>query len=161
MLMDNETIVTLYQEAVDNGNPTEIIKSMAKTNGVSPGEIRQILNDAGEFIPRQKRGRPKAGYDAATEQAVEIANGIRDRISEEIKRVGNMSAQEAAGDEAAAGTKTLEEQGWTEVILPIPDAVKEVIMKGLDDIEMEIRKKQDELAILEAKYKTVSDYIKR
>lgn len=147
MLMDNETIVTLYQEAVDNGNPTEIVKSMAKTNGVSPGEIRQILNDAGEFIPRQKRGRPKAGYDAATEQAVEIANVIRDRISEEIKRVGNMSAQEAAGNEP-------------ERQLPLPDAVKRCIMKGLDDIEKEIKKKQEELAILEAEYNTITEYMK-
>ena len=57
MLMDNETIVTLYREALDNGDPKEIINSMAKTNGCSPEEIRQILDDAGELY----RVRREAG----------------------------------------------------------------------------------------------------
>lgn len=157
MLMDNETIVTLYREAVDNGDPKEIINSMAKTNGCSPGEIRQILNDAGEFVPRQKRGRPKAA--GSTAEAVEIFDPAKrerydwDKLielaegKEETKRVGNMSAPEAAGNEP-------------ERQLPLPDAVKKCIMKGLDDIEKEIKKKQEELAILEAEYNTITEYMK-
>lgn len=157
MLMDNDTIVTLYREAVDNGDPKEIINSLAKTNRCTPGEIRQILNEAGEFVPRQKPGpKPKATVIDKSGNAEKLSDNGN---IEESKRVENMSAQEAAGDEPVV--KTLEEQGWTKVVLPIPDAVKEVIMKGLDDIEAEISKKQNELAILEAKYKTVSDYIKR
>lgn len=161
MLMTNETIVSLYREAVDNGDPKEIINSLAKTNRCTPGEIRQILNESGEFVPRQKPGpKPKATVIDKSGNAEKLEKQFSDFGNiEESKRVENMSAQ--TGDEAAAGTKTLEEQGWTEVVLPIPDAVKEVIMKGLDDIEAEIRKKQNELSILEAKYKTVSDYIKR
>ena len=77
MLMDNDTIVTLYREAVDNGDPKGIINSMAKTNGCSPEEIRQILNDAGEFVPRQKRGRPKA---AAAEEERARAEETADRV---------------------------------------------------------------------------------
>ena len=147
MLMDKETIVTLYREAIDNGDPKEIIKSMAKTNGCTPGEIRQILNDAGEFVPRQKRGRPKA---AVINQDFEDA--VNNMI-EESRREGKMSDTEAAGDRAAAGHEP-------ERQLPLPDAVKRCIMKGLDDIEAEIRRKQEELATLEAEYNTISEYIK-
>lgn len=145
MLMDNDTIVTLYREAVDNGDPKGIINSMAKTNGCSPEEIRQILNDAGEFVPRQKRGRPKAA--ATKEEGVKV-DELAEAVSEMLeKRVGNMSAQEAAGNEP-------------ERQLPLPDAVKRCIMKGLDDIEKEIKKKQEELAILEAEYNTITEYMK-
>ena len=106
------------------------------------------MNDAGEFVPRQKRGRPKA---AATEEerarAEETADIVINPIEREKKRAANMSAQEAAGNEP-------------ERQLPLPDAVKRCIMKGLDDIEKEIKKKQEELAILETEYNTITEYMK-
>ena len=158
MLMDNDTIVTLYREAVDNGDPKEIINSMAKTNGCSPGEIRQILNDAGEFVPRQKRGRPKAA--AAKEEGVRV-DELAEAVSEMLeKRAANMSAPpnvkcadipEEVWEDLAAGNERR---------LPLPDAVKECIMIGLDSIEAQIKKKTEELALLEAKHQTITEYMK-
>lgn len=161
MLMDNDTIVTLYREAVDNGDPKEIINSMAKTNGCSPVEIRQILSDAGEFVPRQKRGRPKAA--AAEEErarAEETADIVINLIEREKKRAANMSAPpnvkcadipEEVWEDLAAGNERR---------LPLPDAVKECIMIGLDSIEAQIKKKTEELALLEAKHQTITEYMK-
>ena len=121
MLMDRETIITLYRESVENGDPKEEIKSLAKANSCPVAKIRKILEDAGEDVPRLRKAREP-------EEEPEPA--------EEAKRVGNMSAPN-----------------------PLPEPVKKCIIKGLDDIEAEIKKKQEELALLEAEYHTLYEYI--
>ncbi len=95
MLMDQETILTLYREAVDKGDPGKIIKSLAKTNNVAPGEIRQILADAGEFVPRQKRGRPKAAVINR-----EFEEAVNEMVSESDKRGTFIDAVDTVPEEA-------------------------------------------------------------
>lgn len=115
MLMDNETIVTLYREAVDHGDAKEVIKSMAKTNGVTPGEIRQILNDAGEFVPHQKPGpKPKAAV-------INKSGGDIEKIIE------------------AAEPKVEDETIRMSFIL------KECVFRGVADIKQQLQKKREEV----------------
>lgn len=69
MYMTRETIIELYQKAVEEGKGPQQIKALAKANHVQPGEIRKILSDAGEYVPRQKPGsKPKAKTAAGEEQ---------------------------------------------------------------------------------------------
>ena len=121
MLMDNETIVTLYREAVDNGDPKEVIKSMAKTNGCTPGEIRQILNDAGEFVPRQKPGpKPKAA--------------VINKSGTDIEKIIEAAA-EAAASEAEAEEK----------MIRMSFILKECVFRGVADIKQQLQKKREEV----------------
>ena len=53
MYMTRETIIELYQKAVEEGKGPQQIKALAKANHVQPGEIRKILTDAGSMC----RGR--------------------------------------------------------------------------------------------------------
>lgn len=51
MIMSKETILGLYKEALDNGDPVKQIKSLAKANGVKATLIKAILSDAGYEVP--------------------------------------------------------------------------------------------------------------
>lgn len=151
MLMDKETIITLYRESVENGDPKEQIKSLAKTNNCPVAKIRKILEDAGEDVPRLRQAREPEEEPEPAKKAVsfndvadameEVVNAVyrgveETKRAEEAKRVGNMSAPD-----------------------PLPEPVKKCIIKGLNDIEAEIKKKQEELALLEAEYHTLYEYI--
>lgn len=162
MLMDQETIVTLYREAVDNGDPKEIINSMAKTNGCSPGEIRQILNDAGEFVPRQKRGRPKAAAaEKERARAEETADIVINQIEREKKRVANMSAPpnvkcagipEEVWEDPAAGEeqeKRMAEEPQTAKV-EINIFLKEIMRRGIKDLKKELEEKRHKVADLKS-----------
>lgn len=78
MYMTRETIIELYQKAVEEGKGPQQIKALAKANHVQPGEIRKILSDAGEYVPRQKPGpKPRlktaAGEYQDEKEATEVA----------------------------------------------------------------------------------------
>lgn len=108
MYMTRETIIELYQKAVEEGKGPQQIKALAKANHVQPGEIRKILTDAGEYVPRQKPG-PK------------------------VKCAGNMS--EAAGNEEA--TEEPQEAAGDKSV-KINPVLKEVMLRGIKDLEKEL-----------------------
>lgn len=150
MLMDNDTIVTLYRKSQEEGDPVEQIKSLARLNNCTPGKIRKILTDNGEFVPSQKPGpKPKAAVINKTdgESAPKIAEAIAEAIT----------PTEQKPDEAAGSEEPTEAAGSRK--LPLPDAVKICLMRGLDDLDAEIKRKTEELRILEANYKTAVKYI--
>lgn len=136
MILSKETIVRLYNEAVENGDPQAQIRSLAKTNGVPESEIREILIEA-DVIETKKRGRK------GKEEAVE-ANNEADNMPQEPSEI----KEEPKEPHEAAG-------------LPIPDAVKECLIEGLERIEMDIQKRQEEIRKLEARYETIAKYLKQ
>lgn len=172
MLMSHETIVHLYQEAQENGDPQEQIKSLAKVNNCSTGEIRKILTDAGEFVPRQKPGpKPKAAViDKSGKDIEKIIEGTTSALEKSLEETTAEHEEdtEAAGPKTAAATEPIEEVRPEAAgqILPLPDAVKECYIRGLDSMDSEMKRKseelrnlEEELKILEEKYKTAVRYI--
>ena len=136
MILSRETIVSLYNEAVENGDPGRQIRSLAKTCGVPESEIRKILIES-DVLEEKKRG-PKR-----KEEAIED-NNEADNMSQEPSE----AKEEPKEPQEAAG-------------LPIPDAVKECLIEGLEKIEIDIQKRQEEIRKLEARYETIAKYLKQ
>ena len=158
MIMDHETILELYRKSQEEGDPVEQIKSLAKLNNCSTGEIRKILTEHGEFVPRQKPGpKPKAAVINKTceESVPKIAEAIEKAIEAQVEA---KSAVNTIEPEQAAGPEEPTEAACDQK-LPLPDAVKICLMRGLDDLDAEIKRKTEELRILEANYKTAVKYI--
>lgn len=143
MLMSNETIAYLYREAIENGDPSDQIKSLAKANNVNASVIKDILQNAGEELPKEiKPGSPS-----------------KKKVEEIIKAAGIKDDQEDRKEDSKEETPVQKE--LAPVKLPMPDTVRDVLMKSLDDIDREIAKRQEEIKRLEAKYITISEYIKK
>lgn len=164
MIMDNETILELYRKSQEEGDPVEQIKSLARLNNCTTGEIRKILTDNGEFVPRQKPGpKPKAAVINKTcEECVPKITGVIEKALyaqvEAKPSLNILEPEEAAGPEEAAESEEPTEAAGSQK-LPIPDAVKICLMRGLDDLDAEIKRKSEELRILEAQYSTAVKYI--
>lgn len=136
MILSKETIVRLYNEAVENGDPQAQIRSLAKTNGVPESEIREILIEA-DVLEEKKRGRKRK--EEATTDTIEV----------------NEATSEPPGD------KEEYKELYVAAGLPIPDAVKECLIEGLEKIELDIQKRQEEIRKLEARYETIAKYLKQ
>lgn len=152
MIMDQETILKMYREAVENGTGAKQIKSLARLNGVDEGDIKKILKDAGEYIPRQRRRKQKAGI------LIEAADPVPGEIGykpQENEHVGNMSAREEASEAAgndepqkAAGCQAQENK------TKISPVIKECIVRGIEDMELKLKKGKEEIS---AKIKEMQD----
>ena len=152
MIMDHETILELYRKSQEEGDPVEQIKSLARLNNCSTGEIRKILTEHGEFVPRQKPGpKPKVAVINKTEEQ------LVPKIAEAIAEAITPAKDEEKPEEAAGSEEPTEAAGDQK--LPLPDAVKICLMRGLDDLDAEIKRKSEELRILEAQYSTAVKFI--
>ena len=136
MILSRETIVSLYNESVENGDPQAEIRSLAKTCGVPESKIREILVEA-DVLETKKRGPKKK------EEAIEN-NNEADNMPQEPSEI----KEEPKEPHEAAG-------------LPIPDAVKECLIEGLEKIEIDIQKRQEEIRKLEARYETIAKYLRQ
>lgn len=125
MYMTRETIIELYQKAKEEGKGPQQIKALAKANQVDPGQIKKILCDAGEYVPRQKPGpKPKAKTAAGEEQEKKMAAG-----EEQEKR-------------------TAEEPQTAKVEINI--FLKEIMRRGLKDLKKEMEEKRHKVEDLKS-----------
>lgn len=139
MLMDQETILILYREAVDKGDPGKIIKSLAKTNNVAPGEIRQILADAGEFVPRQKPG-PKSKLKTAAGEYLDEMKTTEETEETEV-------TEPAAGISASilSTNPSLQKmQPWSLAFL------RDIVSRGIKNLSDELEEKRDKVESLKS-----------
>lgn len=156
MLMDKETIINLYKESFDKGDPDKMIKSLAEANNVKATFIKKILSDAGlEVLDHIPTGPMKKDP-----QVIEVADpvpgeaGYKERkaavINEDFEReVQDMISRSETENKVAADERQL----------PIPDVVRECLMAGLDKIEDEIKTCQKRITTLENKYRTIASYL--
>lgn len=170
MLMDKETIINLYKESFEKGDPVKQIKSLAKANNVKATFIKKILSDAGLEVPdhiptgpMKKEGNMEVPKEQKTaSQQIEdwteeqmAKNSERQQPKKSIinedfeKEVQDMIARSEGENKAAEKEREL----------PIPDAVRECLMEGLDRIDAEIQGHQKAIAQLENKYRTIASYI--
>ena len=174
MLMSKETIIYMYKESLKNGDPIKQIKSLAKANNVKATYIKKILADAGLEVPEhiptgpmKKEGNMEAQAEALKEQKT-ASQQIEDWTEEQMtknsdrqqskksiinedfeKEVQDMIARSEGENKAAEKEREL----------PIPDAVRECLMEGLDRIDAEIQGHQKAITQLENKYRTIASYI--
>ena len=155
MLMDKETIINLYKESFDKGDPVKQIKSLAKANNVKATFIKKILSDAGlevpDYIPTGPMKKDAHEIEAADPVPGEI--GYKERKAAVI----NEDFEEAVQDMIAKSES--ENKAAEERQLPVPDAVRECLMEGLDKIDAEIQGHQKAITQLENKYRTIASYI--
>lgn len=174
MLMSKETIIYMYKESLKNGDPIKQIKSLAKANNVKATYIKKILADAGLEVPEhiptgpmKKEGNMETQTEAPKEQKT-ASQQIEEWTEEQIaknsegqqpkksiinedfeKEVQDMIARSEGENKAAEKEREL----------PIPDAVRECLMEGLDRIDAEIQGHQKAITQLENKYRTIASYI--
>lgn len=153
MLIEKEMIIDLYKEALENGDPVKQIKSLAKANNVKATFIKKILSDAGLEVPEHiPTGPMKKTPVIEAADPVPGEAGYKERKAAVI----NEDFEEAVQDMIA---KSEEENKAVERTLPIPDAVRECLMEGLDKIDAEIQTCQKRISFLENKYRTIASYL--
>lgn len=73
MIMPVKTIIEIYKESVEHGDPVKQIRSLAKANEVKASNIVEVLEDAGLEVPEyilRKPGRGKQDTTHIPEMAV-------------------------------------------------------------------------------------------
>ena len=58
MIMPVETIIEIYKESVERGDPVKQIRSLAKANEVKASKIVEVLEDAGLEVPEYILRKP-------------------------------------------------------------------------------------------------------
>ena len=152
MLMSNETIVALYKEADENGDPIRQIKSLAKANGVKATVIKKILYDAGLEVPEKIPTGPMKKDESPIKAAVineDFENEIQKMVKESKDKKGCLKDRtgscEACDDtdncfeyEKDSSKKAAEQKDntihYSPIVLPMPDAVKEALSEKLESI---------------------------
>ncbi len=124
MYMTRETIIELYNKAVEEGKGPQQIKALAKANRVQPGEIRKILTDAGEYVPRQKPG-PKPKLKTAAGEYLDEMKTTEETEETEVNEV----TEPAAGISAS----------------PL---LREIVSRGIKHLEDELREHRDKVESL-------------
>ncbi|MBP3784583.1 MAG: hypothetical protein J6I68_15160 [Butyrivibrio sp.] len=154
MLMDKETIINLYKESFEKGDPVKQIKSLAKANNVKATFIKKILSDAGLEVPDHIPTDPMKKDPQVIEAADPVPGEMGHKepkaavVNEDFEReVQDMISRSETENKAA------------ERQLPVPDAVRECLMEGLDKIDAEIQGHQKAITQLENKYRTIASYI--
>lgn len=172
MLMSKETIIYMYKESLKNGDPIKQIKSLAKANNVKATYIKKILADAGLEVPEhiptgpmKKEGNMETQTEAPKEQKT-ASQQIKDWTEEQIaknserqqpkKSIINEDFEKEVQDMIA---RSEGENKAEDKALPMPDAVRECLMEGLDRIDAEIKACQKRMTYLENKYRTIANYV--
>lgn len=137
MIMDHETILELYHKSQEEGDPVEQIKSLAKLNNCSTGEIRKILLEHGEFVSRQKPG-PKPKAAVINKSGGDIEKIIEAAGAKAVPAVDVYYPKESA--EAAAGEAEAEEK-----MIRMSFILKECVFRGVADIKQQLQKKREEV----------------
>lgn len=130
MIMTEQTIVELCERAKENESLMEEIESLARLNNITTEYICKIIRREGIELP------PEYKIKKAVEE-VDI-----DKLK---KAMENANAFVISSDD-----KTL----------PMPDVVKGIFEKALEDLEKEIEYHENKLNQLNAKYKVITDYMK-
>ncbi len=116
-------------------NKRKAIEATSKLLNVSPEEIKEVLQKNGREIDFKKPIKTKEERPTAT---------IKNKIMEPARETDPPEEpKEAAAPE------------------PMPDYVKEVLLKGMDQLEIEIKEATERLHMLENNYKVLTDYIFR
>ena len=116
-------------------NKRKAIEATSRLLRVSPDEIKEILQSNGREIDFKKPIKTKEERPTAT---------IKNRIMEPAREADPPEKpKEAAAPE------------------PMPDYVKDVLLKGVDQLEAEIKEVTERLHMLENNYKVLTDYIFR
>lgn len=153
MLMSNETIIELYNEAYYNGDPAMSIKSLAKANNVKATAIKSILVEAGCDVPDHIPRGPVSGDKAAGAGCVVI------EPADPEPGEGNMLLIRDCAEDEAIPDKDMVAPKRTGVMLPIPETVKKALAKELDALETRIEAEQKQIQRLEAEYETIAKYL--
>lgn len=158
--MTKELIVTLYQTAVEYGDPVEQIKSLAKANSTSANEIKKILLEAGEELPK--------GMKAAIVNE-DFENAVQDMVKEsKEKYIKGGCLQDQTGsctgcEDADICFGYVKEKKTPEVVarekLPLPQVIGKCLEKELDNIDANIRSHLDEIQQLEKEYKAIASFL--
>lgn len=158
MLMDRETIIDLYKKSLKDGDPVKQIKSLAKTNNVKATYIKKILEEAGLEVPDHIPAGPIKKNQLVIEAADPVPGEMGYKDVERKAAVINEDFEKAVQDMIDKSEKENEE-AEKQKELPVPDAVKECLTLGLDNIDEEIKEHQRQIALLENKYKTIANFI--
>lgn len=139
MYMTRETIIELYQEAVEEGKGPQQIKALAKANHVQPGEIRKILTDAGEYVPRQKPGPKSKLKTAAGEYLDEMKTTEETEVTEETEPAAGISASLLSTNPSLQKM-----QPWSLAFL------RDIVSRGIKNIRDELEEKRDKVESLKS-----------
>ncbi len=130
MIMTEQTIVELCEKAKENESLMEEIESLARLNNITTEYICKIIRREGIELPPEYKMK----------KAVEAAD-----VDKLKKAMESANALVVSTDQ-----KTL----------PMPDVVRGIFEKALEDLEKEIEYHESKLKQLNAKYKVITDYIK-
>ena len=130
MIMTEQTIVELCEKAKENESLMEEIESLARLNNITTEYICKIIRREGIELPPEYK----------LKKAVEAAD-----VDKLKKAMESANAFVVSTDQ---------------MTLPMPDVVRGIFEKALEDLEKEIEYHESKLKQLNAKYKVITDYIK-
>ena len=133
MIFSEETIVLSYNKAIEEGDPQELIRSIAKTAGVDPEAVIEVLTRKGVY--EMPRGRRKAAV-----------------INEDFEQAVSKTTENVQKESESDKNHTK--------ILPLPDSIKSLITQRLDHLEKQIQEHEEAIRKLQSEYKGISNYMK-
>ena len=131
--MSNSDYEELVLELFDNNPTRSMITSIAKMYGASYESIIEILQKHGREITFKRGRKPKPKHEEVTEE-------VKEDSSEELS-------------EAAEQQLPIQQ-------LPIPEYVKELVMKEMDSLEEQLKALEQETLEKQQKYTVLANFLK-